>query len=216
MLKQEETRAQAAQKNEEINKFLESSEAYLYKMAWQLVPQNSIARDDLDLIVNDIVQNTEIKFWLAARKWEIAHPHTYIQTILRHEVVNVARKRMILPLPLYLDNELTQEAVLIASGEESDDPLYELVQQETAYELLEEVAKTTSTFPRRQKWAFISSLKERVDDRTGLIDALSRHNLDASEFPPPTEDELPTHRSSLSIARKKLRIKLNKFLDRIS
>ena len=214
MLELEETRTLTAQKNEEINKFLERSEALLYKMAWQLVPQHCIARDDLDLIVNDIVQNTEIKYWLAASQWEIAHPQSYIQTILRHEVVNVARKRMILPLPLYPDNELAQEAVLMASGEHSYEPLCELVQQEAAYELLEEVAKATTTLPRRQKWAFISSLKERVDDFAGLIGTLSRHNLDASEFPPPTEDEIPTHRSSLSIARKKLRAKLSKFLHR--
>jgi|GEM_PF-2676266 DNA-directed RNA polymerase specialized sigma24 family protein len=214
MLELEETRTLTAQKNEEINKFLERSEALLYKMAWQLVPQNVTTHDDLDMIVNDVVQDTLIKFWLAARKWEIAYPQSYIQTILRHEVANVARKRMILPLPLYPDNELTQEAVLIASGENSSDPLSELVQQETAYELLEEVAKTTIILPRRQKWAFISSLKERVDDLAGLIDTLSRHNLDASEFPPPTEDEIPTHRSSRSIARKKLRAKLSKFLDR--
>ena len=214
MLELEETRTLTAEKNEEINKFLERSEALLYKMAWQLVPQNVTTHDDLDMIVNDVVQDTLIKFWLAARKWEIAYPQSYIQTILRHEVVNVARQRMILPLPLYPDNELAQEAVLMASGENSSDPLSELVQQEAAYELLEEVAKTTTTLPRRQKWAFISSLKERVDDLAGLIDTLSRHNLDASEFPPPTEDEIPTHRSSRSIARKKLRAKLSKFLDR--
>lgn len=214
MLELEETRTLTAQKNEEINNFLERSEALLYKMAWQLVPQHCIAHDDLDLIVNDIVQNTEIKYWLAASQWEIAHPQSYIQTILRHEVVNVARKRTILPLPLYPDNELAQEAVLIASGEHSYEPLCELVQREAAYELLEEVAKATIILPRRQKWAFISSLKERVDDLAGLIGALSRHNIDASTFSAPTEAEISTHRSSLSIARKKLRAKLSKFLHR--
>jgi DNA-directed RNA polymerase specialized sigma24 family protein len=211
---QKETHTLSIQEDEEISEFLERIEARLYKLAWQLVPQNSFARDDLDLIVSDIVQNTLVNFWQAARKEEILHPQSYIQTILHHEIVNLVRKRSILPLPLSTDNELVEEAVLIASGKVGSDPPVELVQQETTHEIMQETIKMVATFPRRQKWAFLFWFKERVDDRDELLDALEQYNLDADELLPPTQEEMPTYRSSLSIARKRVREKLSKFLKR--
>jgi DNA-directed RNA polymerase specialized sigma24 family protein len=204
MPEQEETCPMFVQKNEEIRSVLERSRTHLLKMAWQQVSQIIKTREDADLIVDEI----------AVMERDIRHPQAYLQKILENEVISSVRKRQIaLSLPLDNENELAYGEALVAVSKGMNDPLYELEQLETTQELLEKIIELAVSLPHRQKWALISSLKERIDDLAGLLDALNRHNLDADGFMPPSENEIPTYRTSLSIARKKLRERLNQLLD---
>ncbi len=214
MSKQEETFE--LQRREYVNEILDSHKEYLTKIAWKLVPRNILAAGDLDLIVQDIIQNTCMKFWQKAQKEEILNPKAYLQKIMYHEVVNMIRKyKILLRLPMDNDNEEYSGNVLLTVSQGMGDPLYELEQQETQEERLAQLVEALVSLPLCQKQAMGWLLKERIDDVIALKNAFNRYKLDIDTFVyPDAEKDIPTFRSSLSYARKKLRARLDQLLDK--
>src|SRR4051812_19712080 len=66
-----------------ISALLEQLDSYMHALAWRTVPRQALAAETVDLDVEDIVQNTRIKLWLALeREQKINNTRAYVRSIV--------------------------------------------------------------------------------------------------------------------------------------
>jgi hypothetical protein len=162
--------------------------------------------DDID----ELAQRVRIKLWLILRKKPIANLKAYISCIVYTEVVDLVRRYgSTVPLPLDDDGELYQGDMLATSSEGMGDPADEFEQAERFDHLTYWTFEAVMKLPCCQQRAMIWSLNTRLDNPLPLMNMFSKQvaNLDEIKLPQ-GKDELRSFRTSLSIARKKLKLDL--------
>lgn len=201
--------------DDDINEALNHYKEYITLLVWKYVPRNVVPGDILDMVVHDIAQDVLIKFWMAMERQRIIDTKAYLRRMVYHEVINMIRaSKPLLPLLLDSENEVRSGRVLVNASQGMGDPLDELERKETEKEFVTQTVAAAQKLPPCQRRALFCELKDRLDDLTLLMDALSRYGLDISAFDWPEEkQDLPTLRSSLSVSRKKLRARLDRLLE---
>lgn len=191
----------------EIDKVLRQNDGYILALAREKVPRHIAPPEVLDLEVHELAQRSRIKLWRTLQKRHITHIKAYIRCIVHSESMDMVRSyKPILPLPVDEDGELYQGDVLVAPGEEMQDPLYELEQKEMVAEYITQVVDALSSFPPCQQQVMICSLKDQLDDVLLLTKAFKKFkiNIETKRWPS-EEKEVKNLKASLSAARKKLR-----------
>ena len=191
----------------EIDDILESYDGYILALAREKVPRYIASPEVLDLEIHELAQRSRIKLWRTLQKRHITHIKPYIRCIVHSESMDMVRcYKPDLPLPVDEDGELYQGDVLLAPGEGMQDPLYELVQKETAAEYITQAVDALSSFPPCQQHVMICSLKDQLDDVLLLTKAFKKFEINIESMRwPSIKKEVKILKASLSAARKKLR-----------
>lgn len=196
----------------DTEEFLEQYDTFILSQARKNVfdTRKLFHPDVLDMEIDDLAQKTRIKLWQARQKQQIEKPKAYISRIAHNESVSMIRQhKPVSSLPLDEDGELYQGNFIGTFGREIPDPLYELEQKESDLLSLDTTIDAISTLPQCQQHAMICSLKEKVDDLLTFLDICREHNIDAETIHRPgSSDEVQAQRSSMTVARKKLRPRL--------
>ncbi len=194
-----------------IDRILEQYNTYLLRLACKGLPQGLSHPDTLDLDIDELVQNVRIKLWQALKRRHITHIGAYIRCIVRTETVNLLRRHTaISSLPMTEDGELYQGNVLMSNSEGMGDPVYEVEQEETIEEYVTCTVNELIHFPQIQRRAMICHLKDKLDDVLLLVDTFCRHDISIEQEHWPTrKNELQSYRSSIVIAKSKLRASLS-------
>ncbi len=172
--------------------------------------RRTVHPDVLDLEIDDLIQQTRIKVWLAWRKQHvpIENPRAYIGRVAHNESITMLRQSRQTASLLEEEDELYQ-CKMVSGAKLSLDPLYEIEQKETIAHYIDETANAVSALPDGQRQAMLCSLKDRVDDLPALIETFKVYSLDIEAAQWPTEhDKRQSLQSSLSVARKKVRAKI--------
>jgi DNA-directed RNA polymerase specialized sigma24 family protein len=191
----------------DTNAFLEKQHSYIIALARQKVPWNIVHPDVLKDEIDELVQRSLIKLWLALRKKEIVNPQGYINSIVRTQVVDMVRRhKPCISLPLDEEGELYHGNMLTVPSEGLQDPVQEFERDESAVDWIEEIAGNVLALPPCQRHAIICSLKDYLEDNHPLLKLLKSNGVDIAGIHwPHDKNELSSVRSSLSIARKKMR-----------
>ncbi|HEY1354095.1 MAG TPA: hypothetical protein VGF67_31170 [Ktedonobacteraceae bacterium] len=191
----------------DIDEFFVGLDRFLFSLARRWIPYEMIPADVLDLEIDELVQQTRIKLWLALQKEHITNLQAYIRKIAYHESVNIARQyKRTVPLICNEEGELClDEAVLPAAGK-GGDPSSEFERQEEIIASAQEAVSGVLTLPPRQRQAVLCVLKELIADSLPIVDIFRTHGLDieAADWSNQKE-EIVRLRASLSLARKRLR-----------
>lgn len=195
----------------DVDAVLEQYDEYVVALARKNIPHNVAPPEVLDLEIDELAQNSRIKFWLALQKRQITYPKTYLRYIVQSESVNLLRQhKPLLSLPADEDGELYQGDLLIIPSEGMQDPLDELEREEMIADYITKAVDDVLKLPACQQFAMICSLKDQLDDVLLLIEEFKDHQVGIEEINWPEEkEEIQRVRASLSLARKKLR-SLNK------
>ncbi len=192
----------------DIDDLLGQLTTYIIYLAWKKIPRAVVPLEVLDLEIDEIVQNTRIKLWLALQKGPITNPKAYIRRVVYTESVDMVRRyKHAHPLPINDEGELNQGNVIVISSEGMQDPADEIEQEETLADFTSKMADGVLSLPPRQQQAMVFMLKEAVTNIIPVVDALLEKGLDVEAAPGPEgKDELQLLRASLVVARKKLRL----------
>jgi len=193
----------------DIDRVLEQHREWVYFLARKQVPRQLIPPDELASEIDELVQATLITFWLRLTSGtvHIVSPKAYLGSIVRSRCIDMIRRRQkrkfVQPLALDQDGELHQGKFLLMANDKMQDPALEY----SYSELIAEVANDVMGLPPCQRYAMICTLKDVVGETPMLAAIFAKHgvNIRAINWPHDTV-ALQTLRSSLSPARKKLRI----------
>jgi len=191
----------------DVDAVLEQYDEYIVALARKNIPHTVAPPEVLDLEIDELAQNSRIKFWLTLQKRQITHSKTYIRSIVQNESVNLLRQhKPFLSLPADEDGELYQGDLLVTPSEGMQDPLDELEREEMIADYITKAVDDVLKLPACQQFAMICSLKDQLDDVLLLIEEFKDHQVGIEEINWPEEkEEIQRVRASLSIARKKLR-----------
>ena len=191
----------------EIEEVLERYDPYIKEVARKKVPRNVVPPEVLNYEIDELAQRVRIKLWSMLEKKCITNPKAYISRIMYTEVVDMVRQyQSTVPLSLDDDGELYQGDMIATPNEGMGDPAYEFEQAETFDHLTYQTFEAVMKLPCCQQRAMIWSLKTRLDNPLPLMNMLSKHGANIDEINlPQGKDELRSFRTSLSIARKKLK-----------
>ncbi|MBV9229748.1 MAG: hypothetical protein JOZ18_10580 [Chloroflexi bacterium] len=167
-----------------------------------------------DADVDDLAQNSWIKFWLVSLEQEIRHPRTYIWRIVRSEFVTMLRRRkMHIPLTTTEDGEIEyiQGNVMVEVSEGMANPELEFEQRAAVEMRMEEVVEAMGILPARQRTAVACRLWERLDNLIPFVDALSAHELDVDVLWP--DDRVDKQRLQASYAPARFRMAQHMHID---
>lgn len=162
--------------------------ALVYSMADRLT--GLVNQALLGLELDDVAQETRIKFWQALCEKQIVYPKAYLRRIVLNTFNDWLRKHRYFSLSFDEYSELATGEVLFAPKESAADPLEVLEQQESYTELLEWTVQSIASMDRarRQQHVAICSMKERVEDLLEFTEALQRHSIDAAAFQWPADE----------------------------
>ncbi len=191
----------------EIDEILRQNDSYILALAREKIPRHIAFPEVLDLEIHELAQRSRIKLWRTLQKRHITCVKAYIRCIVHSESMDMVRcYKPDLPLPVDEDGELYQGDVLLAPGEGMQDPLYELVQKETAAEYITQAVDILRSFPHCQRQVMICSLKDQLDDVLTLTKAFKKFEINIETVRWPSQkEEVKNLKASLSIAHKKLR-----------
>ena len=200
----------------DTNELLEEYDRYILSQARQYVyrRRNTLSSDTLDMEIDDLAQQTRIKIWQGQQKTTIVNPKAYIRSVVHHESVTMIRQlKPTTALPEDEEGELYGCKSLFQSTE-TQDPSYELEQQEMEQFYRQEAVYAISTLPTCQRQAMLCALKDKVDDLLAWETMCKVHNMDIDEAEwPESGPALQRMKSSMSAARKKLRPALDAILS---
>lgn len=196
-----------------IDELLEQLDTYIVALARQKVPRNVIHPELLQDEIDELAQRVRFKLWLVLKKKQILHIKAYISCIIYTEVVDMVRNHLpTLPLPLDEDGELYQGNLMITASEGLQDPALEIEQAEVIDEYVKDMVEFILVLPPCQQRAMICSLKDQLDTMPSVTELLRNHAMDTGEVDwPEKKDELQSLRTSLSLARKKLRLRVDRY-----
>src|SRR5438876_10781810 len=85
--------------NSDVNEILEHYDSFIRMLARKNMPRSITSADVIDLDMDELVQITRLKLWLALEKQDIRNMNAYIRRIVYNEAVNMVRQHNpILPL----------------------------------------------------------------------------------------------------------------------
>ena len=115
-------------------------DSYIISLAWLIVNSNTkfVHPSVLDLMVDDLIQNSRIKLWQALRNGVTIHSlKSLIRQIVHNEFINLVRQhKPTLSLPLDDDGELRQGKPITAKSTDLDNPERIVELEMTVVELL--------------------------------------------------------------------------------
>lgn len=185
-------------------------DTYITFLAWLIVNSNSkfVHPAVLDLLVDDLIQNSRIKLWLALRKGvSIFNLKGLIRQIVHNEFINLVRQyKPTLSLNLDDDGEPRQGKLITARSADLDNPEHIVELEMTVVELLHTAAVGVATMSPCQKQAMICSLMSAVENIPQIVAIFGEHGLEIEAIVWPEEkSEVVRLKASLSPARKKMR-----------
>ncbi len=180
--------------------------AYVLMLVQLYVPRSIVPLRELNEVIQDLVQISISEFWLRciSGKVKIESPKAYLSSIVRSRCVDIARyyKKLQSTSPLDQDGEIYEGRAFISSREGERDPALEFGYRE----LIEKVIVDVVRLPIQQRYAMICVLKDEIGNSFPLTDTFGKHGIDIEAINWPQKAvELQRLRSSLSLARKKLR-----------
>lgn len=200
----------------EINELLKECKQLIDKQALKYVPRNSIPHDDVDLEVNDLGQESLINTWQALLKKDnaIRSIGAYTRRTVHNKAQDRARQQK---RSAFLETDNDGEPlghVLILPGESMMDPAEKVELEEMLLHYSTTLETHVPLLPRQQRYAMLCALKEQVLNLLPLerLFQLCGENIEAVNWSK-DEKELQSQRSSLSIARRKLRLLKEEFTD---
>jgi RNA polymerase sigma factor (sigma-70 family) len=201
--------------NSDIDKVLEQYDGFIRALARQNIPHTVTSADVIDLDIDELAQITRFKLWLALQKQDIRHMKAYIRRIVHNEAINMMRQyKPVEPLITSDEGELYQAHVMIASGQAIQDPAEEIEQEEMLSSYSSKLTEAVPKLPPQQQRAMICALKDQIADILPLVDLFLPFGIDIENIHwPETEGELQSVRTSLSLARKKLRASKKENVD---
>lgn len=186
--------------------FFEKYDTYISAQAQRkFSKQNSMAKSaTYDMDIDDLTQTLRVNCWLMLKKHAIENPRAYISRAAYNETVTLARQyKPCGPLPLDDDGEFFQGNVSNTFNGQALDPAEVVERADEECSLLECAIESILQLPQTQRYAMLSSMKERVDDPQQLHYVCRRHNIDLDTMQWPEKPvEVQRMRASLSVARK--------------
>jgi DNA-directed RNA polymerase specialized sigma24 family protein len=187
-----------------VDEMLERYEPYIRTQVKQkALSYPGTTEQDLD----DIAQRVRIHFWLKLRREKIAHPKAYLQRMIDHAFIDVARSQkrrgLVLPLLLPSNSEHKEEVLPDLCDMTMPDPETDFVQREAACTCAIQSARAIEHLPPRQKLAMECSLCERLDDPAQFspLFRVCHVNIENAQWPT-TEPDKHRLKASLSAARR--------------
>ena len=198
------TDTDSSTQNDEILKHIN---VYILDVVRRKIPRAIVPGDVLDLEIDEIAQRTMIKLWQAMQRGHISNIKSYTKSIVYTETIDLVRRhKPVGPLPLDEYGELYQEHILATLSPSSFDPIEQFEQAEAHRHLIKRLAQAILALPPKQRYAMICALKDYSIDNSALREIFALCGLDiASTHWPQEQRALQSLRTSLSIARKKLR-----------
>jgi RNA polymerase sigma factor (sigma-70 family) len=188
-------REEAQQENSED--ILMRYDGYIRTLVMRYVSQISLpAGLEKVVIVDELVQETRIRFFHALEQTRIEHPQAYISHIVRSVCIDLVRRNR---KPIFTLDQ-TAEVVEVSHPSPAN------AEQQEERDIIDQAVAAILTLPQKQKQAMLCSLKEQLDDTSLIAEALLRYNINIRNINWPEEvQEKQRLRSSLVVARKKLR-----------
>ncbi|GHO75095.1 hypothetical protein KSD_28660 [Ktedonobacter sp. SOSP1-85] len=193
---------------QEIDRFFDQYDSYISLQAQRRFSRkNSMARaETYDLDVDDVKQSLRLHCWLVLRQHTIENPRAYISRAAFNETVSLARQyKPCSQLTLDDDGELFQGNIsqTFHTSNQDPDPAEVVEHNEDATHWLELAINAIVQLPQTQRYAMLSSIKERFDDPQQLRAVCYKHNIDLDDIQWPEHPvETQRLRASLSVARK--------------
>jgi DNA-directed RNA polymerase specialized sigma24 family protein len=156
--------------------------------------------------VEDLVQNSWIKFWKASPQ-EVISLKSYVRQIVHHEFVSMLRQRKgFLLLETTEEGEYIypQETLIIGRSEAMGDPQEVLEHREDAQACMHQVMDVVRELPPRQQFALRCLLYERVDNLIALVDAFRKYRVNGEMGWPDEKVEKQRLQASCKPARTKI------------
>lgn len=196
--------------NHDITLILEEYDDFIRMLARQNVPRPRPAlADEIEKDIEDLVQLTWIKLWRALehKGCHIRDMKAYIRRIVRNQVIDLCRRNKHTEFQIPDDDgEIAQTYTLIASSQIAQNPLEVVEEAEMLASYSGKLTAEVLAFPRVQQHAMICSLKDQIGDLLSFVDMFQPYGIDVENMDwPEAENELRSSRTSLSIARKKIR-----------
>lgn len=197
----------------ELDKSLERYYGHIVKLARIQVPRSMVPPEEFEDEVEELAQKALITFWpkLISKEHQIASPKAYLKHIVRSRSIDMLRQRKSMAtsrLLLDQDGELYQGNALIITGDGLCDPAVEFERKELIAEVVDDVLE----LPAIQRYAMICELKDEVGDTFPLEEIFVKHGIDIKTINWPEDPiELQKLKSSLSVARKKLRASKSRY-----
>jgi DNA-directed RNA polymerase specialized sigma24 family protein len=197
----------------ELNTSLEEDYMYLVKMARIHIPRNMVSPEEFEDEIEELAQKAFISYWLRLRSKgeQIKTPKAYLTQVMRSRSIDMIRQRKSMPTsPLLLDQEgeMVQSNAVPLTGSALFDPVAEYERKEMITEVIDDMLK----LPAMQRYAMICVLKDEVGDTYPLEEAFRKHGINIKTINWPKDPvESQKLRSSLSVARKKLRALKDKY-----
>lgn len=195
----------------DINEILEDYDSFIRMLARKNMPRTITSVEALDLDIDDLVQITRINLWFALQKQDVRNMGAFIRRIVHNEAINMVRQyKPILPLITNDEGELYQEHSIVACGQEIQDPLEKIEEEEMLSFYSSKLTANVPKLPPQQQRAMICALKDQISDLLPLVEMFLPYGIDVENIDwPETESELQSTRSSLSVARRKLCVAKN-------
>lgn len=170
--------------------------------------------DALEMELDDIAENILVSFWQKLRTGMIHYPEAYIQRMIDYAFLDILRrqKRQGVPVPLSMmsDDDPSRESILEMCDETAPDPETDIIQQESAGERANQIARAVGHLPPRQKLAMECFLCEHLADIAQFRPTFTAYhvNIENTQWPG-TEEEKRRLKASLFAARFTLAHALN-------
>ena len=180
---------------------------YIVSLARKKAPRSRTSPDSVADDIDELAQRIRIKLWLISLKQDITAVRTYIRHIAATVSIDMLREQKpTVALPVNEEGELYQGKLLFAPRQEEQDPAALLVQEESFSEGMELMAGGVLDLPPVQQQAMLYSLKKQIDELLPFLEILQQHGADIEGATMPEEiNQQRSHRTSLSVARKKMR-----------
>jgi DNA-directed RNA polymerase specialized sigma24 family protein len=182
-----------------IGEVLEQLETHFVALARKKLPRYLVRPGEQHLELDELVQQTRIKLWLALEKGYVVDPVAYARAIAYTESVNMQRRFK----PICMLSEVPDDQL---NNDRASDPSRDVEQADALKLCVAKVARAIRDLPPRQRHAMICSLKDARDDTFPLLEALQALGIDVEKMQwPDDKTDLHRLRASLVVSRKKLR-----------
>jgi DNA-directed RNA polymerase specialized sigma24 family protein len=193
-----------------INEILETLDNDIRDLARRKIPRSIVPPEILDIEVDELAQRIRIKLWSALQKVYVVNLKAYTIQIARTVAIDMARKYQ-KSSTVPIDDYCEQGEITTAFGYGMQDPAIEYEQKESFATKTEALVNGIHQLPPQQRYAMLCDLKDCAATIPLLMIALVKYDLGLELIHWPTEEgELKSIRTSHSIARSKLKVRLKR------
>jgi len=186
---------------------LAENDEYIVSLARKKVPRDQTHPESVTDDIDELAQRIRIKLWLISLKQDITAVRAYIRQIAATTSVDMRREQKpTVALPLNEEGECYQGQPLFTRRQEEQDPAWLLSQEESFNDCMEWMAEGVLELPTVQQQAMLHSLKKHIDNLFPFIELLQQRGADIEGATFPADEKgQRSHRTSLSVARRKMR-----------